>query len=134
MVHARHYSPLWFVLPFTTRAKILVQCLWDKTRKWGDPLLPQELLDALNDWPGELQLLRSIHVPSCNTPEEVDSANIAHEVNIFCNASERAYGAIACIRNRGQLEQDLYGKVQSYVLSMRLELSLASLRSLLEEG
>lgn len=43
-VLASQYDPLGYILPYTTRAKILVQLLWDKHRGWDDPLLPQGLL------------------------------------------------------------------------------------------
>ena len=39
-VLARQYDPLGYILPYTTRAKILVQRLWDKHHSWDDPLLP----------------------------------------------------------------------------------------------
>lgn len=41
-VLASQYDP--FILPYTTRAKVLVRHLWDKHRGWDNPLLPQELL------------------------------------------------------------------------------------------
>lgn len=39
-VLASQYDPLGFILPYTTRAKMLVRCLWDKHRGWDDPQLP----------------------------------------------------------------------------------------------
>lgn len=69
-----------------------------KKREWDEPLLPQELPDAWNKWAGELQVLPSICLPRCYTPEELDGANITHEVHVFCDASETAYGAVAYLR------------------------------------
>ncbi len=43
---ARQYDPLVLILPYTTRAKVLVQRLGDKHREWDDPLLTEELLQA----------------------------------------------------------------------------------------
>lgn len=97
-VLASQYDPLGYILPDTTRAKVLVQRLWDKNREWDDPLLPQELLDAWNEWEGELQVLPSISLPRCYTPKEVDSASSFRDVHIFCDASEKAYGAVAYLR------------------------------------
>lgn len=97
-VLASQYDPLGYILPYTTRAKVLVQRLWDKNREWDDPLLPQELLDAWNEWEGELQVLPSISLPRCYTPKEVDSASSFRDVHIFCDASEKAYGAVAYLR------------------------------------
>ncbi|KAL6457425.1 hypothetical protein MHYP_G00343880 [Metynnis hypsauchen] len=39
-VLASQYNPLGYILPFVTRAKVLVQRLWGKHHGWDDPLLP----------------------------------------------------------------------------------------------
>ncbi len=36
-VLASQYDPLGFILPFTTRAKVIIQQLWAKKRDWDDP-------------------------------------------------------------------------------------------------
>lgn len=36
-VLASQYDPLGYIVPYTTRAKVIVQCLWDKKREWDDP-------------------------------------------------------------------------------------------------
>ncbi|KAI3375531.1 hypothetical protein L3Q82_003855 [Scortum barcoo] len=59
-VLASQYDPLGFILPYTTRAKILVRHLWDKHRGWDDPLLPQELLQQWKAWEEELQVLPQV--------------------------------------------------------------------------
>ena len=43
-VLASQYDPLGFILPDTTRAKMLVRRLWNQHRGWDDPQLPPELL------------------------------------------------------------------------------------------
>lgn len=43
-VLASQYDPLGYIVPYTTRAKVLVQGLWDKKREWDDPQLPDDLL------------------------------------------------------------------------------------------
>lgn len=43
-VLASQYDPLGYLIPYTTRAKQLVQRLWDKEHSWDDPLLPDALL------------------------------------------------------------------------------------------
>ena len=45
-VLARQYDPLGFIIPYTTRAKVLVQKLWAKKRSWDDPNLPPDILEA----------------------------------------------------------------------------------------
>ncbi len=62
-VLSRQYDPLGFILPYTTRAKLLVQSMWDKQHHWDDPLLPQELQQAWREWEAELHLLPRITLP-----------------------------------------------------------------------
>ncbi len=45
------------VIPFTTRAKILMRQLWVKEREWDDPLFPSEQLKAWQWWKAELENL-----------------------------------------------------------------------------
>ena len=44
-VLACQYNPLGYILPFTTRAKVLIQDLWKEEIGWDDPFQPQSLLD-----------------------------------------------------------------------------------------
>lgn len=119
----------WVILPpYTTRAKILVQRLWDKDRGWDDPLLPDTILQEWNFWEVELQDLSNISLPrhhglQSSTPR------------FFCNASERAYGSVVylgCQDKHGQVSVSFlmaHSKVTlKRQLSMpRLELSGAQL-------
>lgn len=45
-VLASKYDPLGFILPFTTRAKVIIQQLWAKRRDWDDPDLSPTLKAA----------------------------------------------------------------------------------------
>lgn len=45
-VLASQYDPLGHLLPFSTRAKVVIQQLWDKQRGWDDSNLPSDLLQA----------------------------------------------------------------------------------------
>lgn len=38
-VLASQYDPLGYIIPYTTRAKVLVQALWRKERGWDEPIL-----------------------------------------------------------------------------------------------
>lgn len=90
-VLASQYDPLGFIVPYTTQAKMLVRCLWDKHRDWDDPLLPQDLLQAWNDWEDELQFLPQVTLPRAYGSAEVDQSSITREVHVFCDVSEQAY-------------------------------------------
>ncbi|KAK7880770.1 hypothetical protein WMY93_032583 [Mugilogobius chulae] len=69
---AQQYDPLGYIIPYTTRAKIIVQRLWDKKRGWDDPNLPEELLQAWRLWEEELPHLSQITLPRCYTSHATD--------------------------------------------------------------
>ena len=87
-VLASQYNPLGYILPYTMRAKIIVQPLWGKTREWDDPNLPHNLLEAWLSWESELPNLTTIVLPRCLTPQAVDPTSSMHDLHIFCDASE----------------------------------------------
>lgn len=106
-VLARLYDPLGFIVPFTTRAKVLVQQLWVKEREWDDPSLPEEMLQAWRSWEEELQHISPISLPRCYVSPEMDCSNPHIDLHIFADASERAYGTVAYLRAEskdGQVE------------------------------
>lgn len=71
---ASQYNPIGFLTPLTTRAKVLVQQLWDKKQEWDDPLLPGDLFTALQAWEEELQHLDDIRLPHCYVSPVMDHA------------------------------------------------------------
>ncbi len=97
-VVASQYDPLGFIVPYTTRAKILIQHLWAKHREWDDPLLPEDLLQTWHSWQGELQHLSQIHLPRCYVSQQMDVPNCTRQIHVFCDASEKAYGSVAYLR------------------------------------
>lgn len=97
-VVANQYDPLGFIVPYTTRAKILIQHLWAKHREWDDPLLPEDLLQTWHSWQGELQHLSQINLPRCYVSPQMDVPNCTQQIHIFCDASEKAYGTVAYLR------------------------------------
>lgn len=110
-VLARQYDSLGFLLPFTTRAKVLVQRLWDKPREWDDPVLP-ELLTAWNIWVTELSSLLSL--PRCYVPVYMDQPDVIHDVHIFFDASKRAYDSVAYL-----CTEDSHGNINVAFLMAR---------------
>lgn len=97
-VLASQYDPLGYIVPYTTRAKVLVQRLWDKKREWDDPQLPDELLQAWRLWEQELPDIQRISLPRCYSTAELDNLQSIRDIHIFCDASERAYGSVAYLR------------------------------------
>ena len=111
-VLARQYDPLGYILPYTTRAKILVQRLWDKHHSWDDPLLPQEVLREWKELEAELQVLPRISLPQPYVPAQVDV--LTRQLHIFSDASERAYGSTGYLRT-----EDTQGRVHLSFLVAR---------------
>nr|XP_021334729.1 uncharacterized protein LOC101884915 [Danio rerio] len=104
---ASQYDPLGYIIPYTTRAKILVQRLWDKKRDWDDPQLPEDLLSLWNSWEKELCELDKITLPRCYSSPDMDVPTSRRDVHVFCDASEKAYGSVAYLRTEsteGQVE------------------------------
>nr|XP_061816936.1 uncharacterized protein LOC133606706 [Nerophis lumbriciformis] len=95
-VLASQYDPLGFIVPYTTRAKVLIQQLWSKQRSWEDSDLPRALQEAWKRWESELQHLDKLSIPRCYTP--IPTTGSQYDLHIFCDASERAYGAVAYVR------------------------------------
>ncbi|XP_073722599.1 uncharacterized protein [Misgurnus anguillicaudatus] len=101
-VLASQYDPLGFLLPYTTRAKVIIKHLWNKQRGWDDSNLPPELLQSWNTWEEELQHLSCVSFPRPYVPVDVGMDRATHEVHIFSDASEQAYGAVAYLRTTDQ--------------------------------
>ncbi|KAL0171405.1 hypothetical protein M9458_031716, partial [Cirrhinus mrigala] len=97
-VLASQYDPLGYLIPYITRAKILVQRLWDKKRDWDDPQLPKDLLTLWYEWEEELSRLEEISLPRCYSRSQKDHPSCKYDVHVFCDASEQAYGSVAYLR------------------------------------
>lgn len=93
--HSSQYDPLCFITMYTTRAKILIQQLWSKKTDWDDPDLPADLHESWNDWESELPHLSTVSIPCCYISEVMDKSGVEHHLHVFCDASEKAYGALA---------------------------------------
>lgn len=104
-VLACQYDPLGYIVPFTTRAKILVQDLWKAQIGWDDPIQPQSLRDRWLTWEREIPDLIQMEIPRCYAPVSADSSTSIRDLHIFCDASERAYGSVAYLRTEDAQKQ-----------------------------
>lgn len=93
---ASQYDPLGYIIPFTTRAKTLVQTLWKRVGSWDEPL-PADLLSEWQAWEEELPNLQRITIPRCYTPACNNNSSTL-DIHVFCDASEKAYGSVAYLR------------------------------------
>ncbi|KAE8276983.1 hypothetical protein D5F01_LYC25284 [Larimichthys crocea] len=113
-VLASQYDPLGYIIPYTTRAKVLVQRLWAKKRDWDDPQLPDDLLHSWRSWEAELEHLPKVTLPRCYSSENMDHPSSARDIHVFSDASEQAYGAVAYLRT-----ETPQGKVEVSFLAAR---------------
>ncbi|XP_069366373.1 uncharacterized protein [Paralichthys olivaceus] len=103
-VLASQYDPLGYLTPFITRAKILVQDLWKQERGWDNIIKTESLLKQWQAWELELNNLPDIHFPRCYLPTCINSATSDSQMHVFCDASERVYGAVAYLRVEDNVE------------------------------
>lgn len=92
------FDPLGFISPIITKAKIIMQDIWQlsndtKHYDWEDEL-PHEFVEIWNQIRVELPIWSKISVPrrigiSCNSTLQLHG---------FCDASEKAYVAVVYIR------------------------------------
>nr|XP_054593472.1 uncharacterized protein LOC129160606 [Nothobranchius furzeri] len=93
-VKATQYDPLGYLIPFTTQAKILIQDLWKVGVDWDEQIQPKALLEIWTQWESELVYLPQVEIPRCYVPATLAPEVPNRQAQIFCDASERAYGAI----------------------------------------
>ena len=93
---ARLFDPLGLAAPFTLQAKLLVQRLWANGLGWDEELTePEQRVWEI--WAAELSRLQDLVVPRC-LRRSSDNDEQQHELHLFCDASESAFGAVAFLR------------------------------------
>ncbi|XP_046556868.1 uncharacterized protein LOC124266100 [Haliotis rubra] len=95
---ASQYDPLGYLSPYLARAKIIVQDLWKGKVDWDTTIETGESYDKWNAWERELADIKLVKIPRCYTPD-IELCDIAtRQIHVFCDASERIYGAVAYLR------------------------------------
>ena len=89
------FDPLGLVSPFIIYVRILFQELWKRKVTWDDPL-PADIADKFRQWQQQLPLLSSVAVPRHFFRTVGPDRKV--QLHIFCDASEKAYGAVAHLR------------------------------------
>ncbi|XP_052895602.1 uncharacterized protein LOC128302790 [Anopheles moucheti] len=95
---AKMYDPLGFLDPIKMKGKLLMQTLWTlkepNGRTWSwDAELPEKIQSEYSVFSGKLNLLDGIVVP------RYPKLGTNWQYHIFCDASERGYGACVYIRS-----------------------------------
>ena len=91
---ARFYDPLGLLAPVSIVGKLLLQDTWCRGLAW-DELLPSDLGALCNTWVTTMPPLAQLRVP--RWLGTVDGS--CSQVHVFCDASERAYGAALYVRS-----------------------------------
>ncbi|KAI3374114.1 hypothetical protein L3Q82_005934 [Scortum barcoo] len=108
---ARIFDPIGFLTPFTIRAKCLFQELWERGVGWDDQL-PSDLAEKWDRWCAELPQLHQLDIPRWYQIDiKPDSQTV--KLHVFCDASERAYSAVAYLQGENK-EKEI---VTSFVAS-----------------
>ena len=89
------YDPLGFLTPVTVQAKILLQEIWQRHLDWDEPLDK----DLSNKWCAiaiEIQNASKVTIPRTYHPSP--GTKPYQHLYIFCDASQKAYGAVAYLQ------------------------------------
>ncbi|KRY46071.1 hypothetical protein T03_16867, partial [Trichinella britovi] len=92
----RVFDPVGCLAPFTVRAKMFLQTLWQRGTSWDEPL-PHDVMKQWRRWKQELPDLSKICLPRALVPVALGHVTRL-EIHAFCDASEKAYGAVAYMR------------------------------------
>ncbi|XP_030579763.1 uncharacterized protein LOC115776287 [Archocentrus centrarchus] len=94
------FDPLGFLTPFTIRVKCLLQEMWERGLSW-DEKLPPDLNGQWRNWRSELPLIHQIAIPRWYG-ERNEQSDKTLTLHVFCDASERAYSAVAYLQWEGE--------------------------------
>jgi hypothetical protein len=91
---ARFYDPLGLFSPVSAIAKILFQETWCRSMQWEE-ILPHDIGARWHAWTTSLPLLAAIDIPRW-----IGTSNCHdNQIHVFCDASERAYGAVLYVQS-----------------------------------
>ena len=95
------FDPLGIIPTQVITLKIILQDVWKEGLAWDDPL-PLEKRILVQKWIDKYQSAPPIELPRCINPKL--TANKLHELHIFSDASQLAYGSVAYIRTSSKNE------------------------------
>uniref|UniRef100_A0ABD2XC02 RNase H type-1 domain-containing protein n=1 Tax=Trichogramma kaykai TaxID=54128 RepID=A0ABD2XC02_9HYME len=86
------FDPLGFLIPITIQARLLMQCIWSKEVQW-DEVIPELEFKQWHEWLQVLEKIKTVKISRCY--QLPNFQNNKAELHVFCDASSRAYGAVA---------------------------------------
>ena len=91
------FDPLGFLVAFTVVARILLQDVWLTGIGWDDEI-PTELLSRWQKWCSQLQDIAQFTIPRVYSPLTGVSPDTSRSLHVFCDASSKAFAAVAYLR------------------------------------
>ena len=122
-IASRIFDPMGLITPFTIRAKMLFQELWQRGLQWEDHLDEDIAVVQWRSWRSELSQLSCINVPRYFTANIGSSSSI--ELHGFGDASTKGYGAAVYIRS-----MDEAGCVSTHLVMSKSRVALTKTVSL----
>ena len=92
-IASKVFDPLGFVEPITVKAKIMIQDIWKQNMTW-DQEIRNDLKDQWIKWLDDIKNLSMFKIPRPYFSDNITSK----QLHIFCDSSQRAYGAVAYLR------------------------------------
>ncbi len=92
------FDPLGFVSPVTIRAKLMLQRIWQEQLSWDQPVSEETGKRFIAYW-NELDELEKFSIPRAYSTLTNPTA---YELYAFCDASEKAYAAVAYLKTTNQ--------------------------------
>ena len=103
---SRVFDPLGLLSPLIIPARMLMQETWKLQLDW-DSILPEIIQEQ---W--ETIALRLKGLSQISFPRETCREGVAYDLHIFCDASQKAYGAVAYVTDGVQTPQLLMSKAK----------------------
>ncbi|GFY18419.1 integrase catalytic domain-containing protein [Trichonephila clavipes] len=124
---ARIFDPLGLIGRVITKAKILLQSLWQLKLDWNDPL-PSNLVSYWISFIDALESINCLYIPCYCLQDK----SIRTELHSFSDSSEKAYGAalyLRCINKSGQISVRLLCSKSKVAPLKSAEATLANIRN-----
>ncbi|KAJ8040732.1 Alpha-N-acetylgalactosaminide alpha-2,6-sialyltransferase 6 [Holothuria leucospilota] len=91
------FDPLNLVVPFTIRARMLMQETWAQGLQWDEPL-PESLRKQWENWLNETSELKHLRIERCLVLQDHKSPILDQRLHTFVDASKNAYATAVYLR------------------------------------